>query len=266
MFVVVATSADAAQPQGWLQCDVALPTSLVDVVEPGDDPVLVIGEQRDSAAVHKLAATLSNRDFDRPIAVRTLPHSPLALRELAKFATTLDDLDPGLAVDLVDRVAEQTYSAAWVHTVAGLQDPAPSVGQHLRSWFPGGERFLVTHNPVPGVSAVAAARAAVMPEEFDAVVRERLLQAGGAPATVLDSLTRLSGTRSVVSVSDSLTLAHRYGTDRAAEFVALPADPRALLVDTTDLPTCTNCRHITPSGTCSFCRRQAAPVSFGGTE
>ena len=35
-------------------------------------------------------------------------------------------------------LAARTWSGAWTPTVARLEDPVPSLGQHLRSWMPSG--------------------------------------------------------------------------------------------------------------------------------
>lgn len=263
--VVVGDPAPTPRPPG--------PVRRVDVGDAGrlsldvpDDglPVLVLAERRHAHVAGREAALLAQRTGVPGVARRMLAHGPLAVQHLAETlasAMEADDLSAAVAVDLLDRLASATLSAAWLGSVASLVDPAPSVGQHVRSLRPGGAGFVVVHAPA---QAVHPARSVPATVGRDAGPERRvLLVSGQAPDAAVAEVARLAGTREVRAVDPETVLRVRYGTERGAEFAALPDGVRGLPADAAALLPCPTCRLPLPHEICPFCHTSRQPVLVG---
>ncbi|NUU18148.1 hypothetical protein HP550_12900 [Cellulomonas humilata] len=225
----------------------------------GASHALVIGERRHEPLVRRHAAALADRGL--PVAWRALPHGPGAILLIANQAAAVG-LDAGRTVAFVDELARTTWSGAWTPTVAKLEHPAPSVGQHLRSWAPMGAGFVVT---LSGTSpAVRAVGHDVAPDE---PTEARGPLYGGAPEWIPEAarahLLAASGCTEIVEL-DALVLdpAERFGTGRAVELVALPAARLQLPVPRGACPTCDT---AVVTDFCPFCHvRRTDPVDSRG--
>ncbi len=245
----------------------------VEVGDPGrlaldvpDDglPVLLLAERRHAHVAGREAALLAQRTGVPGVARRILPHGPLALRHLADTLAAImqaDDVSAAVAVDLLDRLASATLSAAWLGSVAALVDPAPSMSQHVRSLRPGGHGFVVVHAPDEAVHPARSVPAAV--GRTAGPGRRVLLVSGQAPDAVVAEVARLAGTREVRAVDPETVLRVRYGTERGAEFAALPDDVRALPADAAQLLPCPTCGLPLPHEICPFCHTSRQPVLVG---
>lgn len=226
----------------------------------GGRHVLVLAEQRHAVALGRQSTLLAARGDDVPLAGRALPHGPLAVRLLAEYVAD-QDVSPAHAVALLDEVAKDTFSAAWVPSVARLSSPSPSLTQHLRSWWPFGAGFLVEHAPVAQVSAVRdrtdkkhRSASAHRPQ------RTVLFVAGdGAPDRAVQQAQRLAGTQGRRRVpADVIVSADRYGGSAAVQFAALPADlPEP---PTESMPPCRVCGVPVSQDACPFCHIRTAPL------
>ena len=264
MLVVVALRGAVAELQGIVTCSVREPAAILAAVPAGSSPVLVLGEQRDGSALRQQATLLGDRDGGRPVAVRAWPHSPLAILALATWVCEQAVGDDGQAVAQLDVAAAHTLSAAWIRRVGGLEDPAPSLGQHLRSWSPAASGFVVLHSPRTGVYPLGAAPDAVdWPDALD-VPRSSLFVSGEAPEPALAWAQRLAGVAASVPVPAFTEPAQRYGSERAVELCALPSDPAGLLAQRATGTRCPVCSLHTPLGACAFCKRTCAPIALGG--
>lgn len=264
MLVVAALRGAVADLQGIVTCSVGEPGAVLAAVPAAGTPVVVLGEQRDEAALRQQATLLSDRDGGRPVAVRAWPHSPLAVLALATWICEQGVTDDGQAMAELDVAAAHTLSAAWIRRVGGLDSPAPSLGQHLRSWSPTASGFVVVHSPRQGVYPVGAAPTSVeWPGGLD-VRRGALFVGGEAPAPVLEWAKRAAGVADSVPVPAFSQPAQRYGTERAVEMCALPADPRTVLAARADASRCPVCSLHTPLGSCAFCKRTSAPIALEG--
>jgi hypothetical protein len=222
---------------------------------PGD-AVLLLGEARSGTSLRRTSGLLA-AVVEVPVVTRALPLGPLALRLLATRAA--EEELPAYAVAAVDAAAAGTWSAAWLPTVARLSDPAPTLRQHLRSWLPGGNGFLVEHAPQPRVRA-AATVAADASAPVSAAPRDVLVVSGdGAPASVLRSAQRLAAAAERLLIPGSGRLRSRYGTDAAVELAALPV-ARPVLPDPSLAPCCPACAQPVPGEICPLCRVRTAPV------
>lgn len=220
--------------------------------------VLLLGEKRHEALVRRHAALLSDRGL--PTAWRTTHHGPAALLLVANQVGAAG-VDAGIAVVLADELLERTWSGAWTPTVARLEHPDVAVGQHLRSWLPGGDGFVVTFSgPLPEARSVGKAA----PAE-PATPRGELYGAGVGrlPAAALqDALTTSGATGTVDVPALALDARGRVGSDDAVELVALPAEQRM------DLPSargrCGVCDALVFADTCPFCHVRPVAVDPRG--
>lgn len=266
VLVVVAGSGLAEVEAHHLSaCDVMDPAAILAAVHPGEEPTLLIGEQRHAQLVRRQAAVLGDRDELRPLAVRVLPHGPLAIVSLAARSAGLwQDVDPGLFVHYVDTAARYALSATWTPSVGGLADPAPSLGQHLRSWQPGSS-FVLIHHPIASVTAASAAPQALSWPGGVTARRSLLEVAGEPPGSVVDRVSRLAGATSVRTVIPAASAQGRFGTARAVEMCAIPDDVEELAGPVT-VARCPSCHLLSPGWLCAFCKRSTAPVVIGGAE
>lgn len=215
-----------------------------------ESPVLVLAEAAHAGLLGRACGLLA-AGTDVPVASRALRHGPLAVRLLADRVAHLD-LSPAQAVAALDDVASATWSGAWVPSVAGLDDPSPSLGQHLRSWLPGGHGFLIVHHPHPRVRVV---RADAAEELVEAGLRPVLVVAGeGAPVVALEQAQRAASARSRSAVRSLPDARARYGIAAAVELAALPGDlPTAPAGE----GTCGGCGLPQTTVTCPFCHRSS---------
>ncbi|ADG75459.1 hypothetical protein Cfla_2571 [Cellulomonas flavigena DSM 20109] len=220
--------------------------------------VLLLGESRHESLVRRQAALACDAGY--PVAWRTSHHGPVALLLVAAQVAAAG-VDAGIAVVLADRLLEQTWSGAWTPSVARLEHPQVAVGQHLRSWLPGGAGYVVTFSgPLPEVRAVGRAAAAepVLPrgEVYGAGV-DRLPDVARR-----DVLTTAGATGTVDLPALALDTRGRVGSDSAVELAALPVEQRM------ELPPahgrCGGCDALLFLPTCPFCHVRPAAVDPRG--
>ncbi|KQS99598.1 hypothetical protein [Cellulomonas sp. Leaf395] len=251
-----------APDTGASRITVVAPTDLAGVNSTtlGDAThVLVIGERRHETLVRRYAAALADRG--PTVAWRTLPHGPGAILVLANQAASIG-LDAGQSVAFLDALAGLTWSGAWTPSVANLTDPAPSLGEHLRSLTPGGKGFVVTlSGPNPSVDAVGKATVpepgpdrgtlyCANPDLLPPAAREQLLAASRCSTVVEVPLMRVD-------------VVGRLGTDRAVEAVALPGGGGVQLPAARG--TCPTCATTVFTDFCPFCHvRRTDPSDFRG--
>ncbi len=220
--------------------------------------VLLLGEKRHEPLVRRHAALVS--DAGCPVTWRAVHHGPAALALVASQVAGAG-VDAGIAVLLADRLLERTWSGAWTPSVARLEHPDAGVGQHLRSWMPGGAGFVVTFSgPVPEARAVGK----VSPAE-PALPRGELYGAGVGripPAALQDVLTTAGSGGTVDLPALALDVRGRVGVDGAVELVALPVEQRVELPPARGR--CGVCDALTFSETCAFCRVRPVVVDPQG--
>jgi len=212
------------------------------------DHVVIVAERRDETLALRHAAVLA--DLGRHVAVRTLPHGPAAVLLLALEAARLR-ADPGVVVGWLDAAAARTWSGAWTPSVSRLDDPAPSLGQHLASYTPGGRGFVVN---LAGAHGPAVVRGGAVPEPLAPGLRPVLhltVDGLGAEQTA-DLLKAASARQAEVLPFPAGAPADRFGNARAVEGVALPASPRSLM-PTTAYGDCTVCGAALVAAFCPFC-------------
>jgi hypothetical protein len=210
-----------------------------------DRHVLVLAERRDAVQLGRVCAVVGVQGDALPVVGRALPHGPFGLDLLARHVAE-QSAAPASVLAWLDELAAATWSGAWLRQVGGLEDPAPRLGQHVRSWF-GGNGFLVEHAPVPRVVPVPRGdgqRPAVRGAE---TVPAAALRRAGEDGR-LDRLVARSAGES----------RRRYGCD-AVELAALPAVLPPLPAEDA-LPACPVCALPVPHDVCPYCRVHVAPA------
>ncbi|WP_203747300.1 hypothetical protein [Cellulomonas chitinilytica] len=248
---MVASADPLPAPPGVPRSTVVAPADLAGPdpgVVAGASHALLVGERRHELLVRKQAAALADRGV--AVAWRTLPHGPGALLMLASQAASAS-LSAGETVAFLDALAAQTWSGAWTPSVTKLEDPAPSMSQHVRSLSPGGDGFVVTlSGPAPAVRGVGPR---ARPDE--PAVDRGTLYCGGldrVPAHARTHLLAASGCTEIVDLPGIRPREHdRLGTSRAVEAVALPGGAGVYLPAMTGR--CPACAEPVFTDFCPFC-------------
>ena len=228
------------------------PLALVESVALGHPggPVLVVGTKGQEALVRTQATFAAARWPDLQVAWRAVPMTALALANAAAGAAR-SALSPTLAVRSFDLTVERAWSCVWLRSVAGLQEPSPGIGQHLRSWFPG-PGFLIVHRPRPRIVPVPR----VTQEPPVAVDARSVLLVGAVSAPqVTASVMAMAGTAAMRNVPSIVDAKARYGTDHAVEFAGVALVDHELAPPVTG--ECRSCSLPLATAVCPFCHAAA---------
>jgi len=228
------------------------PMTLVDTIgRLGTSHVLIAAPTALTGQLGTALSLANGRWPDVRIARLISPHSPLAI--LSALALARDATQwPNDGVRLAESLLRHSWSGAWTASVAKLTDPAPTVGQHLRSFLPGGG-FLLRQAPSPAVLHRQRADD-VPPLDLDRVL---LVQVEGVPVHVTQRLSRLDRVVAVRQVGVPGRWQSIYG-GRAGQIAIVPADPTGLLGPRTHR--CTACGFDQPGPVCPFCRVVGVPL------
>jgi hypothetical protein len=227
--------------------------------------VLALHPTWDGGAGHHLVRTVrSALASSRVVPVATsLP--PLAVAVLgAQLAAVAPYLPgPGPLVPGVDLLGSRLAVGAWTSSVSRLERPSPSLGQHLRSWWPR-SRFVVTVQPGPRVDLIRRRRpfdAAgwAVPGPSLAVLATNGGNAGWLHEVVLPAV----GAERVVETGPSPLGARWWGAPRLVEVVGCGADPAmaaAELVAAFPCSACGWCGEPIAGPSCPLCRMAPTPL------
>jgi hypothetical protein len=246
---VLLTGAEAGAPSAFSSTVVVVPVGdpmlLVDAVGHAGVGHVVVAAPAALAGELSVAVTLAaGRWPDVRIATLVSPHAPLAVLGALLIARQATD-QPAHGVRLAEAVLAASWSGAWLTSLAGLPEPAPTFGQYLRSYLPGAG-FLVRQRPSARVLG-RPGKHDVPPLDLDRVL---LVQDGAVPPNVV---RRLAGHPRVVSVQQ-IQVPGRwrsvYGRE-AGQLALLPAR-----VDDVQRPIthrCPSCRLGQVQPLCPFC-------------
>lgn len=184
---------------------------------------------------------------------------PLAGGILCNLASALTaQLTPsGQLVAALGDLERELVVVAWLSSVSGLKQPAPSVLQHLGSLSPRSS-YVVMLQPERAVLRSGRAQRdlplhkADRPMELVVAARE-----GEDPSWLTETLSSLLGRLPIRSVAASRHAAQWWGTSRVVEAVAYPSDLPQLaheLAREQRLRLCGWCSEAIASTPCPFCR------------
>lgn len=112
-------------------------------------PVVVVGPDDAEHDMRVAASVLVGHRPGTAVALVLSSHAPLAC-VLALHAAQDAAADAGHGVAVIEDLLATSWSAFVTDTVAGLDFPAPSLFQHVRSWLPG-SRFIVRLGSRPAI-------------------------------------------------------------------------------------------------------------------
>jgi hypothetical protein len=216
------------------------------------------------AGYHLVRMARSALDSSRVVPVATsLP--PLAVAVLgAQLAAVAPYLPgPGPLVPGVGLLGSRLAVGAWTSSVSRLERPGPSLGQHLRSWWPR-SRFVVTVQPEPRVDLIRHRRpfdAAgwTVPAPSLAVLATHGGDAGWLHEVVLPAV----GAERVVETGPSPLGPRWWGASRLVEVVGCGADPAmaaAELVAAFPCIACGWCGEPISGPSCPLCWAAPTPL------
>jgi hypothetical protein len=230
------------------------PAAVADLVERLGCRHLVVAAPSGLGDAAALGAALAAGRFPGCAVTRLdSPHAPIALLCVLAQARTVRP-EPGLGLQLARRALDRSWSGAWTRRVTGLSAPAPSFGQHLRSYLPGSS-FVVRHWPDPAVlrrsadggpGALPTGRVLVTEDGLPDDLGAHLLAAATATITRID----LGGSWESV-----------YGRAPSVQIALVPEN----VGDTAQAPAhaCVNCGGVLVEPECPFCRLRARPFLAG---
>ena len=160
------------------------------------------------------------------------------------------------AVAQLHQLVPAVWSGVWMRSVTGLDEPRPTIAQHLRSLMPGGPGYLATLTPYLRIERLpTAAGVSVLPGSTLIVggqLREPELQQIKGQAAVSRSVVR-------APVEDGKS---QYGSSDAIELVWMQG--AQVLPPSRPSGWCQVCRSPVWGQFCPFC--QVAVVSYQGAE
>jgi len=256
----------------------ALPTSLdapsvgplLDVLADSgeDEPLLVVhrAAQQEQAArvVHLIRSSLELQ----AVARISSQLSPLGCATVARICAELTgtfQLAGGSVVAAAGWLERQLLVAAWLPTVAKLDQVELSLGHHLQSFVPGSQ-FVVCLSPERRVDRLGA-QALELPRPELLGERPHILLSGDGSLAWMDAtvLPAFPGATVVRQPGDAAS-AQFWGTPKAVEVVGRPDDlePVAEAVRTRwPASPCRWCGLPSPTGTCGWCAMTPAAAEFG---
>lgn len=201
---------------------------------------------------------------------------PLAGSVLCALASAVGPWAPAPGVFLagLPLLERQLLPVARLGKVSGLQDPAPSVWQHLASWWPTSS-FAVSWWPRPGVRRLRAKDPSVpLPpaEVWTGVPLDRIIVASPERVPidwVRSHVARPLGIDAVQQVPPQPQGQRFWGTRAVLEAVAYPSDVPLLvswLVEGHHVERCQWCGETVVSAECPFCRADRAAMAAAGRE
>ncbi|PIE27920.1 MAG: hypothetical protein CSA58_01725, partial [Micrococcales bacterium] len=157
-------------------------------------------------------------------------------------------VSPGPAVSQIVDVIEKCDSGAYLSSVAKLDHPRPSLGQHIQSWLPK-STYLANLTPEP---RIRAAHKGVEPKAGDNSI---FLVGAAADSPHLAAVASATGRSNPQAVPPLADVKRTYGA-KGVEFVAIPAmlPPPAPMG-----PRCRSCGQSVRAGRCTFCCTYQAP-------
>jgi hypothetical protein len=227
-------------------------TDALDELTRGPTGVVVLCSDADARAVRREVA-LSSVALDSVAVVIPVRYPALGIAVLAALVDEAGrHTEPGEQLAFLHRLRDMMWAAVWLPSVAKVESPAPSITQHLRSWLPG-SGFILEYGRNP---RVLTAERPPLPA-LDAPAGLQVVHAaGGTPPWLLPALAEVLRPSAQIEAASWRAPQDAYGTEAAAEFVALPPDPISLLPEvsrTHQFVECDGCGLRHAARVCPFC-------------
>ena len=224
---------------------------------------LVTCRSADFEAVRRLVTFASVRYPGLRATIDPLPGSPLCVGVISSLVDdiTADAHTPASDVlawrlSALDLLSEQVWSAVWLPSVAGLDEPPPGFAKHVRSWLPGAG-FLAIHNPTHEVVSASRAPITGLEERPDSAL---IHSAATQHAWVVDAMRDAIEPASVSELATVREPIDSFGTSEAIELLTVPLSFHAHSRPDPDAITeCGACGVRHARSTCPVCRMSARP-------
>jgi hypothetical protein len=237
------------------------PVAVVDVTRPAslalalaaldtedDSPVVVVHAPDDEHDVRVAGSVLVGHRPFVPVALVPSTHAPLAAIVALDSALRITT-DAGHGAAVVGDLLSAAWSAVVTASVAGLDHPAPTVAQHVRSWWPG-SRFVVRLGPRPRI--VSAGRPLLALDGSS--TSSRILHATSTAEE--DLVTRTFAARTAARAARTITLPEGMPPPLelrdSDQLALLPSQPVEVVRRAG--PPCPTCGLAASAAVCAFCR------------
>lgn len=245
----------------WRVHPLSDPTTLATdphVRSPHTSHLLVLVPSSGRIGAHVAASTVAAARPELPVRVLSFPVSAAVLTRAVELVPAGTGSANAVHASIVASLDTLVWGA-WLPSVARLSRPAPTVRQHVQSWFGGADGFLCVHGDPGWVARLPVAELA--PER-----RLRRVPAPGLVAASYECHTYGELPEAAISTLFAMGLATRptrrdpvadvaavWGSAKAVEFViSWPAPPGEL--STTPSHRCSSCDEPVWGETCPFCR------------
>jgi hypothetical protein len=244
--------------------------SLLGRIHRNGELPLVTCRAADLEAVRRLVTFASVRYPGLRAAIEPLPGSPLCVGVISSLVDdiTSDTYTPAgevLAWRLaaLDLLREHVWSAVWLPTVAGLDEPTPGLAKHVRSWLPG-SGFLAVHAPEPDVLPASRAPLTGLEERTDCAL---VHSPPTRHAWVVDAMRDAIKPASVSELSTVREPIDSFGTAEAIEFLTVPLSFHShSRPDPGSVTECVACGIRHARHACPVCRMSAQPLGVAPME
>lgn len=245
----------AGAHEGVPVADVRSPEAVQDSVARltgPDGSLVVLCSPEDEAEVRRQLNLLSVALPRVGLLLETFPGTPHALAVVAALVGDPDgSRDPAAQLALLDRLRAEVWSAVWLPSVARLDEPRPSLGQHVRGWL-GGPGFLAVRTPRPSVKPCTGT---TVPPADDAPASGVLLVAdSGAPDWVVPSAARAWNVEPRTDFTTWRDPRDAYGVTACVEFLVVPGDLDAARDSAAGACECPACGNRHARRVCPWCR------------
>lgn len=158
-----------------------------------------------------------------PVAIGMGPVGTSTLAAVVARLTETEAVTAGSLIAGAGWVERQLLSVAWLPTVAGLDAPAPTMADHLRSYLPGS---AFAYQMAPERRLLRVGRGQEIPRPAWLGPRPVVALGGAAvlPGWVSGTLLPHLNPSVVLRVADGADVAEWWGTPKAVEVSAVPAD------------------------------------------
>lgn len=219
-----------------------------------DGQLIVACAQEDYEQIRHIVTLATVRTPGTRVAIEPIPGTPLAIGVIASLADEIGGQESedqtAWQFAAFDFLRSNMWSAVWLPSVTKLHHPAPSMIQHVRSWFGGG--FLAVTGDEPFVVTATKAPLERVPSLPESALISSQSEASG---WVLDAVKEAIQPRSSSEMTPVRDSIDSYGSRRAIEFISIPEDFHEQSKPHEDeIHECPGCGTGHARATCPYCK------------
>ena len=229
------------------------------ILSPSTRHVLVLCPVTELDRARVAAAVVGSTRPDLAVRVEPVPASPAAIVRAVERVPKVLVKATAVHASICAALGSATWGA-WLPSVARLDTPAPSLGQHVTSWFARGAGFIAVHGSPGWVAKLPVAQVepsrriqrvqGPVPEEIECHAF------GELPEPAIAALFSMGLTSRPVRRQPVSDTKPAWGTGRAVEFVINSLTPIGL---SAPAGLCPACSEPVIGAFCPFCRVAPTP-------